>query len=549
MKAKFLLSLVVAAIFSSCSGPSPGAEIIPSEAETVMSFNLKSLYEKAKLDELGDNNMLSVFEEEVKNESQEFYDFYQRVKEDPLSTGIDLREDIYLFQIPGERKSFAMSLSVYDREDFENTLNTFKTFIRKMEGKKVLENVKEGKKDGYSYWSYDETHLAYNDDAAIIMVKPKTDGQKSKENAKDNGIDKLMTSEPEDNLVSQEPFEEFVNEASDVNFYVSSNLLKDYMNMASQLTDDPSIDQTLKSNRDMWENNSMSAHMTFKEDEVDVSCNLKYNEKLQNYLDDFTLSTGEVDKEMISYFDAENIMVASISVNMKEYYGYLKESGQLETLKGLMGGFNEEFDIDRFMKGLNGNMILALKSIEEKEVQKKYSWNDKTYTTTKTMPKGGLVIGLNDKAYFESLFNKYLPDSTEIKNGLRIVEENDQQFFISLKENSLMISTVEDQALKHKNGEAYENSLLDSRMADRLADYPVYCSLKLSSSDLHLNPKTFVGQRTKSRMKIWDAMVERLEYRQKDINNFSLTMYMNDGGENSLHRLVKFGNEAYKSAM
>ncbi|MDR0937871.1 MAG: DUF4836 family protein [Mediterranea sp.] len=220
MKEKQFLKLSVSAILivflAACSKTAEYTSVIPADATSVVSIDLKALSAKA---ELGGSDMQPVREKilsEAKgNMSAEAYQYMEKVMANPNESGIDLTQPIYWFNT--STLSGALIGKVADQGKLKATFDTF-----------IKENnlAPLTSERGLTYISHEGGLYIFNQ--STMMIAYSTSGRLD-----EDAVKALFKQEAGDSFTAMDTFTKMGKQACDINYFFTFASLPDLY--ASQL--------------------------------------------------------------------------------------------------------------------------------------------------------------------------------------------------------------------------------------------------------------------------------------------------------------------------
>ena len=214
----FLIAIFGAFLLNSCSSGTPESlSVIPKDANFVASMDVRSVFQKAKFEELRELKSVKLLEKELKNENRSVADIFEKIMESPGSTGIDFTKEIFMFQTTEAENEmymcFAMDLS--NRAEFSKFIQDFH---------KAVERDFETEKEGdYEYAALSREVILGWDDKKVILMSAMN--YKSRKNL-DIELEILMELREGKNIVADEAFNKFYSESGDLNLWLKSDVLE-----------------------------------------------------------------------------------------------------------------------------------------------------------------------------------------------------------------------------------------------------------------------------------------------------------------------------------
>ncbi len=523
-----LVGILAIALFTSCSDERVATTLIPEDAFMVMSYDIESLAKKGNLEEVSNFSSFKSLENEVKSENRQFYNMLDDIKEDPLSTGIDLRDPIYMFMVPDGSSFFmGMTMHVWDEEDFAD-------FAKKLLDMAKMNEYSEENKNGFTHYAVaNRMTISFNSDKALILFN---EGMRTSNNL--NALaEELTTLDDNDTIYELDSFDDFISNQKDINLFFSSDYL-------AQM---PDFKREMSSLPYRLDGNTISAHLSFEDDKVDLQVHMDYNDDMDEMYSQMIVSDKSFDDNMLDYLPSNNIAAASASINLQAYLDLILESFEKEerlakNLKAEM----EKMDVETLISKIDGNIAMTLTSVEDKSVEVKNRYSSRTYTRNKTLPEFSMIMDINDKEYLKNYLVSKTGTAIENYKGIMKFEVEDFSIYISMNDTNALVTTNESDALNHKDGKSINNSLKGTEIGSNMENYPFYASMKMSTDQLPETARKNMGSKVGSSLARWDNTVDRMEYILKGKNDMQMSLYMKNDDDNSLFQILEFAEQSYR---
>lgn len=304
--------------------------LIPSDGFMVANLNLGDMVKKADMEDLSRTLLYQLIEDLSEEE-----EVLNRMMEDPLSSGLDLRSDVWLFTVPnGRYGSFLVGLGVdmYNEKDFE-------AFLEELPGRPRTLRTED-----YSYLEIDknEAILCWDSEKILLLGSPRGStydlGYRAGE---------LMTLSKSQGLVSSSEFIDFYQQKTDASLWM--NMDEAFSALGSDI--DPEV-------RRQFNGSYLSAFLNFEKDGVHLSLDFALNDKLQSTYS--KMYANDFNQDLLRYVPLNSLGVASVSINPKEVWAFLED--QMDG-RSLPGGVRDS--INNLLSQLKGSGVLALLDLKE----------------------------------------------------------------------------------------------------------------------------------------------------------------------------------------
>lgn len=321
MKKSLFFHLSVLAVLivfvSACSEKAEYTNVIPANTTQLVSINLKSLAEKAGINDKENKDALKKLTEAMKTGmNAATFQQLETVMKDPAKSGIDVTTPVYLFSAPTFDYATVVA-KVSSEDDLKNLLEV-------AEKEQICSAISSG--DGYSFATAGNQALlafnantflavSYNDPASLDMIK--------------EGITALLKQTEENSIVKNPAFKKMQKLDGDVNMFVSpSSLMGEYTKQ---------LNFGLSKNVDL-KDLIMLGSLSFEKGKVEMVIeNYTENAELKAMFEKQVKSMRPIENTFIKYFPKSTVALVSLGVNGEEMYNVLQENEQ----------FRNEFSITK----------------------------------------------------------------------------------------------------------------------------------------------------------------------------------------------------------
>lgn len=389
MKRNLFLQLsvlvVLIACLSACSKKTEYSNVIPLNTSELASINIKSLIEKAGINDKENKESLKKLTDAMKSGmNAATYQQLEALMKDPSKSGIDFSKPIYIFSAP----TFNYITIVAKILNQDN----LKKVIEVAQKEQLISPIAEG--EGFSFANLNnEVLLAFNSNTFLaVNYGSSSELEKAKE-----GITVLMK-QTEDNSINKSPaFKKMQKMDGDINMFISpSSLLGTY---AKQLNYGLAQDIDLK---DL----TLLGGLVFEKGKIELRIeNYTENAKLEALLKKQEKSTCPLENTFLKYFPKSTISLFSIGINGEEIYNLLQENEHFRNefsitkaneVKELFSTFQNDLTIGLINVTLsNAPTFLAYASVKNESSLK--ALYDKKGELK--MEKGEDIVKLNENEY------------------------------------------------------------------------------------------------------------------------------------------------------
>ncbi|MGW8316843.1 MAG: DUF4836 family protein [Bacteroidales bacterium] len=500
---KYLLFIAIAAAvaITSCSKKTPAyVNSIPDEAVAVASLNPMQLRDKGKL------NTIASLKEKVKDE------IWGQILEDPLSTGLSLNDYVFVFAMMEEEGPVIGVVSgMKDTEKFENT----------------LEQVKEGissefqETDHYKYIQPDEEGIiSWNDEMMVVLASPDSDELSTEYYT--GKLDWMYSPVKEESITSLVNFKEFLGKMKDLNFWVSSDDLREII--AAVAPKDMDIDLPVE-----LYNNYAQIFIDFANGEMDINGETFFSEEVEKNVEEFLVMNPALNRDMLKLAPGENLLLAvSGSMDLEKLQKMISrfDPPQLDTLENRVESATG-ISGEQLMKAFTGDFAIAINSVEEEGM----------------IPfEIFLGFGVNSKEIQDELM-------ASVESMAPVNQEGDF-FIINVQGNEIYSGILNDMWVitnskgykESVNAGSHQKSLINSRFND-FADGSMGMYLNLDLSSYPSMVRDLLSQNPEREHWI-QQITDPFDYMGFSSSNYKSRFILktNTPSENSLYTLVKLAD-------
>ncbi len=525
MKKLFYLLLIIA-LGTSCSEMTDASALVPDSANYVAVIDVKSLVEKAELDDkASDMSSIEAFENELKNQDTRLYRLYQDIKEDPIKAGVDLRDPIVIFNVMEESNTMiGIAMDAWDGEDFGNTVKTlFSSMKMKMTEKKM---------DGYTYLSPETRSMpfgvAYDDDRILMLYGA---GFMMEQETLDTTMESFMNGNTKFKS-ENDLFDDFMGDRGDISMFTGTSSYSDIMGSIAPISSVFSKDLL-----EYMDDNYSMIHINFEDDKIEMHSKSVLNDKVMDKIDEMGIDASQVDQEMLKYLPGNGMAVMGMSVEVSGLLDAIREfMGEDERVKKEFEEGVKKYEIETLLEAFELNMAVVFNDIVEKESPYSMYGN-----STEPSLDYAAIIKINDRDRIVKFLEKDVPEPMPKEGNLYNLEDQ----YLSVGEESMLLTSDRNLAEQHFNSKTPSSSLAGSDSASKMGSTMFYASM-----DLDLNKITFldksIPQQARPIATMWDDFLIKMEVEQDDITENRVTLYVADSGKNSLARIIELAEESYQ---
>ena len=336
MSLRLALMAVLMVFVSACSKKSEYTNVIPANASTVASIHVKSLAEKAGLNDKENKEVQQKLIESLKSGTNAAtFQQIEMIIKDPKKSGIDITEPIYVFST--ETFPSTLVAKVSSEDDLHALMET-------LEKENICQPLTNG--DGFQFTRMsNQVFLAYTPSVLILTgYKGNSQLEKIKEN-----LPTLLKQTDENSIISTAAFKRMQKMGGDVNALLSpESFLKDY---AKQINYGLPQDINLK---DLW----MLGSLSFDKGKISMKYeNFTENPELQAMLDRQKKVTRPIDNNFLKYFPKSTLMYFSMGINGDELYNLLLENQEFQQNFSIAKANEVKALFDSFQKDIAAGLL------------------------------------------------------------------------------------------------------------------------------------------------------------------------------------------------
>ncbi|MDL2296385.1 DUF4836 family protein [Bacteroidales bacterium OttesenSCG-928-B11] len=346
----FFLFVALALFFTACSEKSDTVNLIPEDAQIVMTLDLQSLGVKGKLQDLGELPSLSFLKDELKSEDPRVSEFFDKLMKDAKSTGIDFAQQAYIYGVVSEYSSGGVLLSLKDAGKFEAFLKE----IYALEDE-TFEKSDKGKN---SFVALSDMYcIGWNNSSALLSFF--TDSEST-----ENSIDKnaeLMNPETVSPLTNNKQFKQFNAKKKDIGFWIDLGIYNEIQEFV------PDVDVTMPYN---FTDCYMDMCVNFEKDEVKTTVASYLSDEAKEWMKMYYAVGKDFNTKIIDVFSEKSLFLITSKFNpdidMNDLMGMMKS--QLESA-GMSNDETEQLEnilkeVDILLKEMGGSFVINLSDIE-----------------------------------------------------------------------------------------------------------------------------------------------------------------------------------------
>ena len=319
---------VLIVFLAACSKQTEYTNVIPADATAVASIDLKSLANKAGMNDKENEAAKQKLLEAMKSGmNAATFQQLEKVINNPGASGLDPEAPIYIFSSP-QISGGAFVAKVSNEDDLHASLDV-------MAKEQICQPISEA--DGYSFTTMNGGLLAFNNSTVLIVnVSGTTQTEKAKE-----AITNLLKQTADNSIVKSGAFQKMEKQKSDINFLASMEAIPaTYRNQISM-----GLPTEVKA-----EDITLVGGLNFEKGKIALKTeNYTENEAVKALIKKQMESFGKANNTFVKYFPSSTLMFFNVGVKGEGLYNLLSENKEFrntvsiakaDEVKELFGSFN-----------------------------------------------------------------------------------------------------------------------------------------------------------------------------------------------------------------
>ena len=516
--------LLVVIIFASCSKTPANLKVIPQSSTIVSSIDVFSIAVKSRLDKLSE---LQIFKEtmakigETSNDSK-MSTFLKQVMENPLSSGVDLTGDVYIFNTTDNFKkpTIGASIKITNKEEFNNFVSglskAFETDIAIVTKNDInFVNIKN------------KLHIGWDEEKAILL----TTSQRSKRDSLPAEIKNLMTLSVEDQLISKEEFKTYHSNKKDISIWASSNIFKkeyEYKKLVDQVGFDL---------KDIY----ITLNLEFNDDQIKLTTDFVPNEGYKALLEKSEKLIIPFNKEVAGMFSNNYKGILAFGIDLSK----IGEVYTNENVKGIINMAEDNLSV------FGGSFLINFYDIEVNQHSKFDHYSNSQKQLEDIKPKFAVGFDINNTLKLDTLINQMVAmNICKAKDNYFVGNlGRELSFSLGINDNLGMISLDEGYVRQFANGENPNNTIIDEPVIKEIQNHAFYTHIKLDIEDYSDEFKKFIEAKDitprKTAFSAYQKLFKSIEFKRISVTESELNLNFKESNNNILQDLINISNQAY----
>lgn len=493
--------IVFIALLTSCSKKSTlYTDVIPSDVETVFSFDLKSLFLKTgvtrgDIETLKDQFLTAVSSGLNSTSSIQI----EKILTNPTESGIDFESPFYLF-FNNNMAYTSLLCRIDDSAKLEKTLEVLKQ-------ERVFSNIE--KASGYDYFIMNNSVIvAFNEGALLI-----TSIQSSQEQGLAT-INKWMSQPQKDRLAETKVFDKMIKAKGDIRFISTAATLYTLYGK--------NINTNLISN-DLNLNDLFAfGGLSFEEGKISLNMDIySDNKEVINLMSQQEAITQDIKGDFNKYIPENSLAVFSVGLNGEQLFDFMESSISIPA--------DEESILKEVLNSFDGDILLAI-----------------TNLSTLGRPNYLLYAKVNNSNILEEIYKN---KNAFASLGASLKKLSDETYYIN-SQGIKIYTGIKDGVLYASNSNAiFANpfvkltpSLIDARFAKKIDGNKAYFAINVSEI-LNLSiVKILTGFAGKEVKTYYDMAykIDYINYLNTHDNAIDINIVLKNNTTNSLAQIVEY---------
>ncbi|MCI1683177.1 MAG: DUF4836 family protein [Bacteroides sp.] len=333
------LLVVLTVLISACSQKLEYTNVIPRDANVVMTIRMKSLAEKAGFNDETNETARQKLKDMLKSGlSASGFQQIEKIVEEPEKAGIDVNVPIYLFSSPA-LPYIALVSKVSNKNDLQTLLET-------LEKEKLCSPIE--KADNYEYTEIGKQALLAFNSSALLCVAYNNISQS--ENIK-QAIVPLFKQDVKNSICSTPIFEKLQKSKGDISlFFSSTSIPETYRKLTG------SVLPRSNSQNDL----SILSNLSFENGKIRMECEyLTQNAETQKAIEKYSNAMRPINNTFLAYFPQSTLVVFSMGINGEKLYDALQGNEEFQSLFSNPQSSN----IKNIFNALQGDLTIGLTGV------------------------------------------------------------------------------------------------------------------------------------------------------------------------------------------
>ena len=435
------LVLAITALFTTCKKEkSELLNLVPKDATIFYMVDLPGISQKIKFDEIEKSNFYQKLMPMAMEEDEAMGSILKEMIEEEGTTGINPDGKLYGFYLKSDKGEdiYCMILSLENKEKFQGFLTNFLN--------QAEVPFETGKGSGYDFLHIDEEVISAYDETRLMWFMTE---QFNQEEAVAK-LDEYFSQKSAASISSVSDFQDFAKDAQDISVWFSTDQLGKAANIFNAFQENFGFNP---------EGNYIHMYGNFGEEDITISSVMVPNKEMQKRMDEENFFSNGIDKEILEMVDAEQAYgVLTLALDPVKVVSFLEKqnlSGELEEMASQMG-----MNYNDLLTAFNGDFVVALSGFESyMKESEAFNYQLGEYETKMKegyFPSITLAAGLTNPEIFDKLISN-MGELIISKDGYYEIPDDDFEAYLIIKDNYLVVSTLEQSIINVKEGKINTN--------------------------------------------------------------------------------------------
>jgi hypothetical protein len=494
-------------LFSSCTKSTvpPHLKAIPADAVFVVAFENAQLIKKGGLDKLKDYKFFQSIKEELAGQEPRVQDFFNKLLENPASSGLDLKQS-YIYGVKVENGFYgAATFKINKASTLEDNL----TELLKEEDIEIEDNgdykLISPTRDVAFVWNK-EVFLIYTGDLEGV------------------NYGEAFSLSDEESVAGVADFQEFQKQKYDVGFWASCGQFLDIIEKEAAIQ----YPAFMSGFSDTY----VHAYLHFNNGEIKVTGKMSPQSKMDEFYAKYPLIKKDFNNSLLEDFPENSYLSIKMAVNWEEYMKFFSEVASSAN--------NYDYDFQSILNdptaktilnALDGDILLSLYGFAQGPVP---------------IPLLGISFSVKNEEAFKSLLTLIPQEILQQAGDFYTVGAMGMSAYIAYKDKRVFV-TDDAEAITAFTGKGYDKNLKNSPLADSYKNDPSLFYLNLDLKSYPVSIQSLLQNETpryaKSYLSLLDTYKDFSYGTTKD-NEFYLSLKFKDNSQNALKLFIKSLDDA-----
>ena len=420
---------VLMVFLAACSKQTEYTNVIPADATAVASIDLKSLANKAGMNDKENEAAKQKLLEALKSGmNAATFQQLEKVINNPGASGLDPEAPIYIVAKVSNEDDLHASLDVMAKEQ-------------------ICQPVSEA--DGYSFTTLNGNLLAFNETTAIIISANRA----SQTEAAKETITKLMKQTADNSIAKSGAFQKIAKQKSDINFFASMSAIPStYRSQISM-----GLPSEIKP-----EDITIVGGLNFEKGKIALKTeNYTENDAAKALLKKQMESFGKTSGTFVKYFPASTLMFVNMGVKGEGLYNLLSENQEFRSTVSIA----KADEVKDLFSSFNGDISAGLINVTMNSAPTFLAYADvKNGNALEALYKNKQALGL-----------KKGEDIMELGKDEYVYKTRGMNIFFGIKDKQMYATN--DELLYKSIGKAVDKSIKDAPYAAEMKGKTVFMAI------------------------------------------------------------------------